>query len=144
MLTRVTINFILILTLFGCRTSTPATYGPSNNFNYIKVSEPFELTVTEFYENSATCATEALPYALIIGTTSTDKLPSKISVLSWCDNRLFRAYDKLTVEPTDNPMDRTTLNPLYFVKDTTLNGSTTRWLIGSEHPAIWGTPTLNE
>ncbi len=37
-----------------------------------------------------------------------------------------------------DPTTETTLRPLYVTKDTTINKQVVHWLIGSEHPAIWG------
>ncbi len=106
-----------------------------SRFKFIKADMVFEINLIEFYQNTADCGTEGLPYALLIGETSSELLPDKISVLSYCDDRVFKVGEKLKIEPTRNPINETTLNPIYFVKDSVINGIDRRWLIGSEYKA---------
>lgn len=114
-------------------------------FEYIQVVDDFEIELIKFQRNTAFCGNDGLPYALLIGKTKSESIPEKITVLSYCDNRTFNVGDKLKIKPTKNPTDSTSLNPIYFVKDTLINGNKTKWVIGSENKAIWGRPDkLNE
>ena len=136
------ISFIVLILIIGCKAKSGIEYSTQNKFEfeYFNTDESFELELVEFYRNSASCGTEGLPYALLIGKTKTESLPEKISVLSYCDDRIFKIGDKLEIEPTENPTKKTTMNPIYFVKDTIINGNKNRWIIGSEYKAIWGRP----
>ena len=103
------------------------------------------MELVKFVRNTAYCGTEGLPYALLIGKTKSELLPKSITILSYCDDRIFKIGEKLKIEPTENPTEKTTMNPIYFVKDTIINGNKSRWVIGSEYKAIWGRPIkLNE
>ena len=114
-------------------------------FDYIKLKSDFEMELIKFQRNLAHCGTEGLPYALLIGKTDSEFLPKKMTVLSYCDDRIFKVGDKLKIELTDNPTKRTSLNPIYFVKDTIISGIERRWIIGSENKTVWGRPTkLNQ
>lgn len=109
-------------------------------FDFIQFDDNFKIKLIEFHKNTAACNTEALPYALLIGETTGSSLPSKISILSYCDNRVFEIGDELIIEPTKDPTKQTSMNPIYFVKDTIINDMSRRWVIGSENKAIWGRP----
>lgn len=98
------------------------------------------MELLEFIQNSAFCGTKGMPYALLIGKTKSEFLPEKITVLSYCDDRVFNVGENLNIKPTENPTERTTINPIYFIKDTIINGNKSRWVIGSENKAIWGRP----
>jgi len=99
------------------------------------------MELVQFQKNTFYCGTEGLPYALLIGKTNSNDLPKNITVLSYCDDRIFNVGDKLNIEPTKNPTKSTSLNPIYFVKDTIIDGNKINWLIGSEYKTIWGRPT---
>ncbi len=118
-------------------------------FDFIEPEKEFELTITDFYENRTSCATEVVPYALIIGTTTDKDLPKKVSVLSYCEEEVFKPGQKVIIIPEVEPSlltSRNPLNPLYFVvTDTIVNGEMlSEWIIGSENKAIWGKPKLIE
>jgi hypothetical protein len=134
------LGFILI---FGCKSKNIGIYDSNANFikfEFITTDKPFELKLTEFQANVFACNTEGLPYAVLIGKTYSERLPKKITVLSYCDDRYFEIGEKLKIIPTDNPTKRTSLNPIYLVKDSILNGKKTSWLIGSENKTIWARP----
>jgi hypothetical protein len=109
-------------------------------FDYFSRKDNFEMELVKFQRNTASCGTEGLPYALLIGKTNSESLPENVTVLSYCDDRIFNVGDRLRVEPTENPTKSTSMNPIYFVKDTMINGNKSRWIIGSEHKTIWGRP----
>lgn len=127
--------------LLSCATKRIA-YNPTpffKGFQFFKYKDTINLTVDKFVKNDAYCATEALPYALIIGTTNNQKdIPRKISVLAWCDNNSYTIGHTLRILPIEDPTTKTTLNPLYLVRDSVVNGQRHRFLIGSDNPAIWG------
>lgn len=117
-------------------------------FDFIEPNQVFDLTITEFYENTTSCATETVPYALIIGITTDKNLPEKVSVLSYCEERIFNPGEKVKIVPEPEPLlltSRNPLNPLYFVvTDTVVKGEIlSEWIIGSENKAIWGKPKLD-
>jgi len=116
----------------------------TQKFDYLNVKKEFEMKLSEFYPNTAYCGTEGLPYALLIGKPTENTLPKRISVLSYCDNRIFKIGEILKIKPTENPTKKTTMNPIYLVKDTIINGIKKRWLLGSENKVIWGIPNLKE
>ena len=114
-------------------------------FDFIEPNQVFDLTITEFYENTTSCSTETIPYALLIGITSDKTLPKKVSVLSVCEERIFKPGEKVIITPEPEPSlltSRNPLNPMYFViTDTIVNGKMlSEWIIGSENKAIWGKP----
>ena len=109
-------------------------------FDYFSRKDNFEMELVKFQRNTASCGTEGLPYALLIGKTNSESLPEIVTVLSYCDDRIFNVGDRLRVEPTENPTKSTSMNPIYFVKDTMINGNKSRWIIGSEYKTIWGRP----
>ncbi len=112
-------------------------------FNFISHSKEFELEVTEFYKNTFSCATEVVPYALIIGKTFSESLPDEISVLSYCEKKSFDVGMNLIIKPESEPSLLKSPNPMgliYFTKDSIINGVLTDWVIGSEFKAIWGKP----
>jgi hypothetical protein len=113
-------------------------FSQGKDFNFIERTETFNVIVTDFIKNDAYCATEGLPYALIIGNTSENKLPAKVSILAICDNNVYKVGDTLKISPIKNPMKETSLKPIYFIKRDTIDGIITRNIIGSENPAIWG------
>jgi len=118
-------------------------------FDFIEPQNEFELTITDFYENRTSCATETVPYALIIGTTTDKDLPKKVSVLSYCEEEVFKPGQKVIIIPEVEPSLLTSRNPLnltYFVvMDTIVKGEMlSEWIIGSENKAIWGKPKLIE
>jgi hypothetical protein len=141
--TRIIILILLIL-IIGCKSRSGIEYPAQDRFgfDYLETDSIFELELVMFQKNTAYCGTKGLPYALLIGKTKSDLVPEFITVLSYCDNRIFNIGDKLRIEPTENPTKKTSLNPIYFVKDTIINGNKHRWIIGSEYKAIWGRPAL--
>ena len=144
--TKIISSLILIL-IIGCKSQSGIKYSAENRFGfeYLNVKDSFEIELVEFFQNTADCGTEGLPYALLIGKTESEFVPKNITILSYCDDRIFKTGEKLKIEPTQNPTEKTTMNPIYFVKDTIINGYKSRWVIGSEYKAIWGRPIkLNE
>jgi hypothetical protein len=110
-------------------------------FQFFTTKDTFDLKVTDFVRNSAYCYTEAIPYAVLIGETQNvnlGKVPSTITVLASCDNKIYSIGQRLRVAPDEDPTANTTLRPLYITRDTTLNGQRVRHLVGAEHPAMWG------
>jgi len=140
--TRIISSLVLIL-IIGCKSQSGIKYSTENKFGfeYLKVKDSFEMELVEFVRNTAHCGTKGLPYALLIGKTKSEFLPESITVLSYCDDRVFKIGEKLKIEPTENPTKKTTMSPIYFVKDTIINGNKSRWIIGSEFKAVWGRPT---
>lgn len=148
-------KLILILILIvGCISKTANKEATVSNkesekrnflFDFITPKTEFDLTITEFYENKTSCATEVIPYALIIGITSEKNLPKKVSVLSVCEERIFKLGQKIKIIPESEPSllsGKNPLYPLYFVVvDTIVNGKNkTDWIVGSENKAVWGYP----
>ena len=141
------ISLLVLILIIGCKSQSGIKYSAKSGFGfeYLKVKDSFEMELVEFFQNTADCGNEGLPYALLIGKTKSELLPENITVLSYCDDRIFKIGEKLKIEPTENPIEKTTMNPIYFVKDTIINGNKNRWVIGSEYKAIWGKPIkLNE
>ena len=141
------ISLLVLFLIIGCKSQSGFPYYTENKFGfeYLSVKNSFEMELVDFFQNTGACGTEGLPYALLIGKTKSELLPDNITVLSYCDDRIFKIGEKLKIEPTENPTEKTTMNPIYFVKDTIINGNKSRWVIGSEYKAIWGRPIkLNE
>jgi len=140
------ISFLILILIIGCKSQQGIDYSKQNRFefDYFNTKDIFEIEILQFQRNTASCGTEGLPYALLIGKTKSESLPEKVTVLSYCDDRIFRVGDKLKIEPTENPTKKTTMNPIYFVKDSIINGEKMRWLLGSENKTIWGRPILKE
>jgi len=141
------ISLLVLILIIGCKSQSGIKYSAENRFGfeYLKVKDSFEMELVKFVRNTAYCGTGGLPYALLIGKTKSELLPKNITILSYCDDRIFKIGEKLKIEPTENPTEKTTMNPIYFVKDTIINGNKSRWVIGSEYKAIWGRPIkLNE
>jgi hypothetical protein len=134
---------IILILIIGCKSQSGIEYSAQNRFgfDYLETNSKFEMELVDFQKNTAYCGTKGLPYALLIGKTNSELVPEYVTVLSYCDDRIFNIGDQLSIEPTENPTKRTTMNPIYFVKDTIINGNKSRWIIGSEYKAIWGLPT---
>lgn len=134
--------FILASSLTACKTSKPAqTTWATKTFNIFKTTDTINLQITYFAKNTVLCYTEAIPYALIIGQTnnpSARDIPKTITVLAKCDNNSYTIGQDIKVVPTNDPTNETDLRPLYVTRDTAINKIKYHWLIGSEHPAIWG------
>ena len=136
---------LIILPLLVTCSSKQKIFEIDNNksvFDYLETKQEFELLITEFYQNTASCGIEGLPYALLIGETNSNFIPKKVSVLSYCDDRVFKVGTKVKIKPSENPTKLTTMNPIYFIKDTVINGKKRKWIIGSENKAIWGNPVI--
>lgn len=141
------ISLLVLILIIGCKSQSGIENSAENRFEfeYVKVNDNFEMELVEFVQNTAECFSEGIPYALLIGKTKSKFEPENITVLSYCDDRVFNKGDILNIEPTENPTKKTTLNPIYFVKDTIINGNKSRWIIGSENKTIWGRPNkINE
>ncbi len=141
------ISSLVLILIIGCKSQSGIDNSVENRFGfeYLNVKDSFEMELVKFVRNTAHCGTEGLPYTLLIGKTNSEIVPENITVVSYCDDRVFNIGDKLNVEPTDNPTKKTTLNPIYFVKDTVINGNKGRWIIGSENKTVWGRPNkINE
>jgi hypothetical protein len=136
------ISSLVLILIIGCKSQSGIKYSADNGlgFEYLNIKQSFDMKLVDFFQNTAHCGTEGLPYALLIGKTESEFVPENITVLSYCDNRIFKVGEKLKIEPTENPTEKTTMNLIYFVKDTIINGNKNRWLIGSEYKAIWGIP----
>lgn len=134
---------IVIVFIWACVLACsprPTTYyaGLSRGFEFLNSNDTINLTVDKFVKNDAYCFTEGIPYALIIGTVENERLPKKISVLAQCDNSTYDIGQKLKILAIENPTIKTTLKPIYFVKDSLVGGQRYKFLIGSEYPGIWG------
>ena len=136
------ISFLILILIIGCKSQQGIDYSKQNRleFDYFNTKDIFEIELVQFQQNTVSCGTEGLPYSLLIGKTKSESLPGKVTILSYCDDRIFRVGDKLIIEPTENPTKKTTMNPIYLVKDTIINGKKIRWLLGSENKTIWGRP----
>jgi len=129
---------ITVLCLLSCSAKTTYTTSIQWQFQTINYEKPFKLTVDKFTKNDAYCFTEAIPYAVAIGKTNAQDLPKKLSVLLYCDNNLYHVGQILKIQPIIDPTKNTTLNPLYLVRDTLINGQKVKFLIGTENLVIWG------
>lgn len=135
--------FLVMLFLgFGCKSQKDISQLSINKqvFNYFRADSTFEIKITSFYQSKASCGTEGLPYALLIGKTNNKALPDTVSILSYCDKRIFSVGNKVTIEPTKNPTLESTLKPIFIVKDTMIDHVKTHWIIGSEYQSTWGRP----
>jgi hypothetical protein len=114
--------------------------GTIGQFQFFKLKDTLQITVKEFIKNDATCFTEGIPYALIICDVNNNKnYPKVISVLAICDNHTYNKGDKLNiVQSYDARIGSSSLNPIYFTKDSTVNKKIFFYILGSEYPAVWG------
>ncbi len=136
-------RFLILIILFAsCNSANRIRYvnAYNCNFEFIELNSDFEFVLTEFYKNNASCATEGIPYTLLIGKTNDEKLPKKISILSLCDNNIYSIGTKFMIKPIINPMKNTSLHPILQVKDTVINKVKYRKVIGCENKAVWGIP----
>jgi len=130
---------LLLLVIFNCA-PRKVKYLNSLRFEFIETKKEFELELTYFQKNLAYCYTEGIPYALLIGKTKDNSLPSTVSVLSKCDNNDYKIGTKFIIAPIENPEKSISLHPIYLVKDTIINKIKYRKVIGSENKAVWGIP----
>ncbi len=135
---------ILILSFFvvNCITSTQKIVDRNTiTFNLFHTNDTINLNVSYFSKNNASCGVHAIPYALLIGQTSTtcsSNIPKTITVLAWCDTQDYRVGQNIKVIVIQDPTTRTGLQPLYKIKDTLIHNQKHKWVLGSEYPAIWG------
>jgi|GEM_PF-4567904 len=113
-------------------------------FEYVEAENEFEMELTDFHQNTFYCYTEVVPYSLLIGKPNNPSLPEKISVLSYCDDRVFKVGDILTITPTEKPARLKSMGLVYFMKDTIIDGTKKYEKIGTEHKALWGVPNIVE
>ena len=127
--------------LTSCRTSKHTISDwCGNKFYLFNTKDTINLHVTYFFRNTTLCYTEAIPYALLIGTTNNpanSKIPKLVTVLAKCDNNVYKIGQDIHVVSIMDPT-QPTLRPLFIQKDTMINGKESFWLIGCENPAIWG------
>jgi hypothetical protein len=87
------------------------------------------------------CYTEAIPYAILVGTTnnpSAPEIPKTVTILAKCNNNSYSIGQNIKIIPIGDPTIGTDLRPLFVTTDTIIDKNKYHWLIGSEHPAIWG------
>ncbi|AWA31161.1 hypothetical protein HYN48_14250 [Flavobacterium magnum] len=136
------IIFVFLLIFMSCKTTNEIRYVNQYDcsLEYLDSKFEFKFELIEFHENFAYCATEGIPYALLIGKTDDPRLPKKISVFSQCNNNHYTVGEKMIIVPKENPTKSTSLKPIYFTKDTIVNSVKFRKIIGCENKIIWGNP----
>jgi len=140
----ITLSFALIIGLIiSCQSTYRTTISVGRHFDFIQLDTAFEIKLIEFHPSLLECNAQGITYAILIGEITSGSLPSKVSVLSYCDDRKFDIGSTLMIKPTSNPEETTSLNIIYSTKDTIVNGQKSRWLVGSENQAIWGKPIIS-
>jgi|WetSurSiteA1Bulk_404760.scaffolds.fasta_scaffold20088_4 hypothetical protein len=130
---------VLIMACSLTRNHKADFYYKSQDFTYIQISDTISIKLIKFYKNDASCYTEAIPYALLIGKCNTNhSIPDTLSILAHCDNSIYNIGDTLRIIQIENPELRMSLHKITIVKDTIIAGLKTHWTIGSEYPGIWG------
>lgn len=107
---------------------------------FITINDTINLRVTYFAKNTVYCCTEGgIPYALIIGNTNNENsIPKTLSVFAKCNNESYKIGQNLRIVSIEDPTIGTDLGPLFVTRDTTINNMLYHWIIGAEHPIMWG------
>jgi hypothetical protein len=134
---------ILAVGLFIISCSTRINQYPiytPQSFQTINYDKPFQVTVDKCITNvNAPCLSHgSISYGLVIGRTVNPDLPEKLSVLLPCDTILYQTGQILDIRPVKDPTKENSLKPIYFVKDTLINGQRTKSIVGIENKSIWG------
>jgi hypothetical protein len=140
------ISIIILILIISCKSNKPNSEYFENilKFEFIEINDEFKMELTEFHPNISYCYTEGVPYALLIGKPLNSQLPKKISVLSYCEDRVYDVGKLLTITPTKKPKIAQSMSLIYLAKDTIINGEKKHWLLGSENKTIWGIPNQVE
>ena len=136
------ILIILILTSCGtAKHSLPDDYFNMDSFTFINLIEGFKIELIEFHPMTSLCHTYGgIPYSLLIGETTNSDLPKTLSVLSKCDSNIYEVGKYYSITPINNPLANSNMSYATLAKDTVIAGRRKAWLLGSEFPAVWGTP----
>ena len=140
------ISLFILISVISCKSKKPLilNFEGKTEYEFIETKREFELILTEFKQNTFYCYTEIVPYALLIGKTNNSELPKKISVLSYCDKRVFKVGDTLKITPSEKPKRTESMGLLYYSKDTIVGGKKVYKKIGTENKAVWGIPNTVE
>ena len=78
-----------------------------------------------------------MPYALLIGETNSEFIPERVSVLSYCDDRILNIS-----KTNEKPNEYNNYESNIFHKRHDNLWKKRKWIISSENKAIWGNPEI--